>query len=276
MKSRTSFNKGSRSAWSLYGLTVKSLIISTLIFTGIQSSLQAQEVQFSKPSWYFGVAGGANFNFYRGTTQQLNSVYTTPAAFHDGSGTGLYIAPLIEYHRPDTRLGLMLQVGYDSRKGTFKEVMTPCNCPADLKADLSYITVEPSLRFAPFRSNFYLYAGPRFAFNVDKSFIYTQGVNPDVPGQIANPAVHGDFSSIHQSLISMQIGAGVDLPLSTKYNRTQAMLSPFVAFQPYFGQDPRSIESLTVTTLRAGIALKFGRGHKIEVPAEVIAPVKAE
>src|ERR1035437_1780501 len=175
MKSITSLKKGSRLAWSPCGLAIKSLIISALFLTGIQTTLQAQEeVQFTKPSWYFGVAGGANFNFYRGTTQQLNSVYTTPAAFHDGSGTGLYIAPLIEYHRPDTRLGLMLQVGYDSRKGTFKEVMTPCNCPADLKADLSYVTVEPSLRFAPFRSNFYLYGGPRFAFNLNNghSFKY--------------------------------------------------------------------------------------------------------
>src|ERR1035437_8478393 len=160
MKSRTSFIKRSRSVWSPYNLVIKGVVGGVLILTGIQYSLQAQEVQFTKPSWYFGVAGGANVNFYRGTTQELNSIYTTPAAFHDGSGTGLYIAPLIEYHRPDTRLGLMLQVGYDSRKGTFKEVMTPCNCPADLKADLSYVTVEPSLRFAPFRSNFYLYGGP--------------------------------------------------------------------------------------------------------------------
>jgi hypothetical protein len=57
-------------------------------------------------------------------------------------------------------------------KVKFDQVITACDCPADLKANLSYITVEPSLRFAPFKSNFYLYGGPRLAFNMDKSFTY--------------------------------------------------------------------------------------------------------
>jgi hypothetical protein len=57
----------------------------------------------------------------------------------------------------------MLQAGYDSRKGDFDQVITACDCPADLSTNLSYITVEPSLRFV--KSNFYLYGGPRF-FNL--------------------------------------------------------------------------------------------------------------
>ncbi|MCX6236661.1 MAG: OmpA family protein [Bacteroidia bacterium] len=274
MKSRTSLKKGSRLTWSPYGLTIKSLIISALILAGIQSSLQAQEVQFTKPSWYFGVAGGANFNFYRGTTQELNSIYTTPSAFHDGSGVGLYIAPLIEFHRPDTRLGLMLQVGYDGRKGSFKEVMTPCNCPADLKTDLSYITVEPSLRLAPFKSDFYLYAGPRLAFNLNNrhSFTYKQGINPAYPAQVASPEVKGDFSNMRDKLISMQIGAGYDIWLTSQKQQTQLVLSPFVAFHPYFGQNPRTIESWNVTTIRVGAALKLGTGHKVVVAEEVVVP----
>jgi hypothetical protein len=43
--------------------------------------------------------------------------------------------------------------------------MTACDS-ADLKTNISYITVEPSLCFAPFKSNFYLFGGPRFAFNL--------------------------------------------------------------------------------------------------------------
>ena len=273
MKSLTNLKKGSRLAWSPYGLAIKGLIGGALILTGIQSTLQAQEVQFTKPSWYFGVAGGANFNFYRGTTQELNSNLTVPSAFHDGNGAGLYVAPLIEYHRPDTRLGLMLQVGYDSRKGSFKEVLSPCNCPADLNTDLNYITVEPSLRFAPFKSDFYLYAGPRLAFNRAKSFNYQLGINPAYPAQVAGPEVTGDFSSMREKLISMQIGAGIDIPLSSQYTQNQLVLSPFVSFQPYFGQNPRTIESWNLTTVRAGVALKLGRGHKIAVAEEVIVPV---
>ena len=275
MKTNTNSKKESRFAWFPSGRIIKSLIIGSLIVTGLQSTLKAQDL-YTTPSLWVGAAAGVNMNFYNGTTQQLNSGFMVPKAFHDGNGAGLYAAPLIEYYRAHTRFGLMLQLGYDNRSAKFFQKTSPCNCPEDLSGDLSYITVEPSLRFAPFRSNFYLYAGPRFAFNLDKSFTYKQGVNPDVPGQVAGPAVEGDFSSVRKNLISMQIGVGVDLPLSTKYNRIQAILSPFVAFQPYFGQDPRSIESLTVTTLRAGFALKFGRGRKIELPPVVIAPVVAE
>jgi opacity protein-like surface antigen len=231
MKFSTNLKKGSRLAWSPFRLAIKSFIIGATLLTGISGSLQAQEVQFTRPSWYFGVAGGANFNFYRGTTQELNSGLTIPAAFTDGSGlngVGLYAAPLIEFHRPDTRFGFMLQAGYDNRQGKFNQVLTPCNCPADLKSDLSYITVEPSLRFAPFKSNFYLFAGPRLAFNLAKSFTYKQGINPAVPTQVAGPDVTGDFSHMRDKLISMQIGAGYDIQLSSTKHHTQFVLSPFV------------------------------------------------
>nr|NQU90418.1 OmpA family protein [Bacteroidota bacterium] len=276
MKANTNFKKGSRKAWSPYILQIKSLLLSALILTGIQTALQGQETKYTKPSWWFGAAAGANFNFHRGSTQQLTDDFAVPAAFHNGSGVGLYIAPLLEFHRPDTRLGFMLQAGYDSRRGKFDQIITACNCPADLSAQLTYLTIEPSLRLAPFKSNFYLYGGPRFAFNMAKSFKYQLGINPDYPDQVADPEVTGDFSKMFKSIFSMQIGAGCDIELSSQDKEKQAVLSPFVAFQPYFNQNPRSIETWNVTTVRVGAALKFGRGHKIAavaVPAKVVVAV---
>jgi outer membrane protein OmpA-like peptidoglycan-associated protein len=263
MKVKTNFKKGSCIVWSHYNLLIRSLILSALILTGIQATLQAQEVQYTKPSWWIGAAAGANINFYRGSTQELNSDITVPTTFHNGSGVGLYVAPLIEYRPADSRFGIMLQAGYDSRKGTFEEVTTPCNCPADLSTNLSYITVEPSLRFAPFKSNFYLYGGPRMAFILAKSFTYKQGINPLYPDQVAEPDVTGDFSNMNKTQISLQIGAGYDIPISSQNKQTQYVLSPFISYQPYFGQTPRSIETWNVTTLRIGASIKFGRGHKI-------------
>jgi len=248
---------------------------------GIQTTLQAQETQYTRPSWRFGVAAGANLNLYGGTTQQLNLGFTVPKAFHDGKGMGLYVAPLWEFHPETSMLGFMIQAGYDNRNGAFDQVIEPCNCPADLDANLSYITVEPSLRFAPFKSAFYLFAGPRLAINFEKSFLYSKGINPDFPQQIAPPDVNEDFSNMNNLIVSMQVGAGVDIPLSSRSRQTQVFLSPFVSFQPYLGQNPRSIESWTLTTLRVGAALKFGRGNKIEketpvaitpIPVIVIAP----
>lgn len=272
MKPITNLKKGSRMARFLYKLTLKSVIVGALILTGIQSPLQAQDATFTKPSWWFGVAGGANFNFYRGTTQQLTSAdFLTPTAFHDGQGIGFFALPLMEFHRPGTRLGFMLQAGYESRKGEWDQVVTPCNCPADLSTDLSYVTVEPSLRIAPFKSNFYVYGGPRLGININKQFVYEQGINPAFPEQVAEPDLTGNFSDMDKYLISMQVGAGYDISLSAEARQTQVVLSPFVAFHPYFGQNPRTIESWNLTTLRAGLALKFGRGR--EVHQEIITPL---
>lgn len=248
-------------------LLLNLLILSTFIFSGTLIPLQAQEANYSRPTWMFGVATGANFNYYRGSTQELNSDLSVPTTFHNGTGTGLYLAPLIEYRPTDSRWGLMLQTGYDNRKGFFDAVVTPCNCIADLSANISYLTVEPSLRFAPFNGNFYLYGGPRLAYNLAKSFTYQQGTNPSYPNQIANPDVNSDFSSMRKTIVSMQIAAGYDIQLSSPAHRTQFVISPFLSFQPYFGQNPRWIETWNLTTLRIGAAFKFGRGHSDAIPA---------
>lgn len=275
--SKTNFKTGSRIARFPLSLIAKSVVVGTLMLTAIQSPLQAQETQeakFTKPSWWFGAAGGANFNFYQGTTQRLTNDFMVPTAFHDGQGIGLFAYPIMEFHRPGTMLGFMLQAGYESRRAAWEQVTTPCNCPADLETNhLAYITVEPSIRIAPFKSNFYIYGGPRLAFNVDKRFLYEQGISPDYPNVPARPDVNGVFSDMNKSVFSMQIGAGYDISLSADNKQNQAVLSPFVAFHPYFGQDPRSIESWNLTTVRAGIALKFGRGKKVEVPEKAFVPV---
>lgn len=267
MKAKINFKKELCMTWIPNSLSIKSLFLLTLTWLSIQTPIQAQqEIKYTKPSWFFGIAGGANFNFYRGSTNQLNANFTPPVTFHDGNGTGLYIAPLIEFHKPNALWGFMFQAGYDNRKGSFDTVVTPCDCPADLSANLSYITVEPSIRFAPFKSNFYLYGGPRLAFNMDKSFVYELGINPAFPNQEPTADVKGDFDAIKKTIVSMQIGAGLDIPLSSQNHKTQFVLSPFVAFQPYFGQNPRSTETWNITTIRAGVALKFGRGTEIITP----------
>jgi outer membrane protein OmpA-like peptidoglycan-associated protein len=281
MNTKNILKIGSHAVWSNNFPRIKSLLLVVLILTGTQFAMQAQDKSSAankqdsiiQPSWWFGVAGGANVNFYDGSTQQLNSEMSVPKTFHEGFGVGLYLAPVLEYHRPESLLGFMLQAGYDSRKGAFDEVKTPCNCPADLKTDLSYITIEPSLRIAPFKSDFYIYVGPRFAYNYAKGFTYKQGTNPDYPDQLETADVEGDFSDIENMLISMQVGAGYDFHLTKPEKRMQTVLSPFVSFQPYFGQEPRSIETWNITTVRVGAALKFGRARIVEPKEEVVHEV---
>ncbi|MBK8568176.1 MAG: outer membrane beta-barrel protein [Saprospiraceae bacterium] len=266
MKLLISAKKAPRKPWlSIIGIFILS--INCLL-------AQAQEPLYAVPSWWFGVASGANFNLHNGTNQQLNKAYATPVAFGKGDGIGLYLAPLLEYHNPYSRWGFMLQAGFDNRQGTFEEVVSSCNCPADLNTDLSYVSIEPSLRFSPIltKLNFYLYAGPRLAFNWNKAFTYQQGINPDTPEQTPDPAVKGDFDNIEKMRVSMQIGAGYDIPISSQLAKSQLVISPFVAYHPSFGQSPRSTESWDLSTLRVGAALKFGQGRKLAPLPEALSP----
>ena len=242
-------------------IIIRKFLILSLALITISATSEAQKTKRVQPVWWFGESGAANFNYYRGTTQMLNNTSTVPTAFNYGKGLKPYASLLIEY-RPNRFLGGMLNVAFDNRGGKFNTVLAPCNCPAELSTNLSYVTVEPSLRIAPLHSAFYLFAGPTISFNVSKAFTYKQDKQPDVRGNLSN---------IRKTVFSAQAGAGIDIPFSAKASAVQMTLSPFGSFQTNFGQTPRVGESWTIYTVRAGIALKFGKGHV--APAPVPAPV---
>jgi len=268
---------------SLLSLKVSSMILSTFLLGGMLNPQKATaqttpQEEITMPSWWFGIAGGANFNFYSGSTQKINDDLMARSAFGKGQGIGLFAGPTIAYYKPNSLFGFMLQAAYDTKSGKFAEVLTPCDCPADLNTKLNYIVIEPSLRFAPFRSNFYLFGGPRFSFNIDKSFVFQQSTNPAFPDQIPSDEITGDMSDVRKTMISMQVGAGYDIPLSSKTNRNQFILSPFVSYQPYLGQNPRTIETWDVSTVRIGAIIQFGRGFlpsdsEKETAKPVVIPV---
>ena len=236
-----------------------ALILMMLVFGGITAQAQTQTQKRVQPIWWFGESGAANVNFYRGTTQMVNSNTSVPSAFHKGNSVKPYASLLTEY-RPNKTWGGMLNVAYDNRGGKFDEVMAPCNCPAVLSTNLSYITIEPSLRLAPFSSAFYIFAGPTIAFNVSKDYTYIQEKQTDK---------RGEWSDVRKTVFSAQAGAGVDIPLSAKTSATQMTLSPFASFQTDLGQSPRTVESWSIYTVRAGIALKFGTGKKLAPKQEI-------
>lgn len=235
-------------------------LVLILTFAGITG--HTQEIKRPQPVWWFGESGAANFNYYRGTTQMLDQNLTVPTAFHKGYGVRPYASLFTEY-RPNKVLGGMLNIAYDNRGGKFDGVLAPCNCAATLSSNISYITIEPSLRLAPFSSAFYLFAGPTLSFNITKAFTYTQQKQADT---------RSDWSNINKSVFSAQAGAGIDFPLSSRTSSTQMALSPFVSFQTDLGQEPRSAGSWSLYTFRAGVALKFGIARKptpTAVPAAV-------
>ena len=262
---------------------ISKLLIALLLLLIMAPVSQAQEMQqeqeeepvqtYAAPKWIFGLGGGVNFNFYEGTIRNLsessfnNGPFIAPAAFHDGFGIKPYVAGIVEYRFNDM-WGLNMNFGYDARGGVWDEIMAPCDCPSELETNLSYFVFEPSLRFAPFRGGFHLFLGPRLSLALQQDFTYQreQQFLPDL-------WVHeAEFSEVNELLISMQIGAGYDIMLSKPERQTKWMLTPFVSFHPYFGQVPRDIDSWNITTVRAGLALKLGRGVPIPLPEPPVEP----
>ena len=237
---------------------LQKLIICALISIFAFNVAQAQS---TPPTWWFGVSGAANANWYDGTTQTLNNSLVVPTAFHKAFGVRPYGSLLMEF-RPTPVWGLMLNVAYDGRGAKYDNEVAPCNCLATLNSDINYVSVEPSLRLG-FRSNgLYFFAGPRIAFNINNDFKYTQ---------VNQPSTVSNFSSTDKTQISGQVGVGYDFIVSAPTSTTMVSLSPFASYQPYFGQEPRTIESLSIQTVRVGLALKFGKAHR--AVAAVITPI---
>src|SRR5258708_26209895 len=105
-----------------------SLLLCLVICSFGASSAQDKTLQ---PEWWFGGAGGANFNYFGGEVHTLNATTTSIVPFNKGAGTGLYLSPLVEY-QPDPVWGGMLHLGFDSRRGSFDDVAS-----ADTNASLS-------------------------------------------------------------------------------------------------------------------------------------------
>jgi outer membrane protein OmpA-like peptidoglycan-associated protein len=237
-----------------------TIIFSMLLFAGLTGN--TQNVKSSQPVWWFGGSVAANFNYFRGTTQMLNEDLTVPTAFHKGNGVRPYVSLLTEY-RPNKVWGGMLHVAFDNRGGKFDGEMAPCNCAMALSTNISYLTLEPSLRIAPFASAFYVFAGPTLNLNMSKAFTYTQEKQTDT---------RSDWSNVRKASISAQIGAGMDFLISARTSATQMILSPFVSFQSDFGHDPRSVGSWDLYTIRTGMAFKFGKLRKSTPAISIVKP----
>jgi hypothetical protein len=179
---------------------------------------------------------------------------------------------LAEY-RQTQFLGFMLNLGYDNRGGSFNETISLSNAPENLHTSLSYVTIEPSIRITPFNLGLYFYVGGTYSYNINKSFTYAfDSYAYDIYPETRLNSVEGEFSDVNQNKISGLVGVGYDIPLSSETSANQVSLSPFISYHPYFGQHPRSVESWSLSTARAGVAIKFGKTKPIPVKPSTVAP----
>jgi hypothetical protein len=231
-------------------------MLTVLLISNV--SVKAQFQDRLQPTWWFGVTGAANFDFYTGTVSRVPYDFTT------GHGVSPYVSIFTEY-RPDPVWGLMLNFGLDEHYGMFINNDAPAGISPSLKTELDYLVLEPSLRIAPFSGNFYLFIGPRLSYNIGKTFVL-QPINDEQDDNKLN--------NIYPIRVSAQVGAGYEIPISRPRSTTQVNLSPFIAFIPPFGDQPQSVGNLAVTTIRAGIAIKIGSAPEPPYPHADLTPVQ--
>ncbi len=259
---RTSYKDNDGSCIKKRMSLLKTGVMLSLAALSLQPTLKAQDRV--TPTWWFGISGAANFNFYRGTVQTLNDNLTLPSAFDHGFGVAPYASIFAEW-RPGPVWGLMLNFAYDGRQGIFTQA-APGQNGTSLTARYNYLAFEPSLRIAPWAGKLYFFIGPRLSYNVDHEFLYQP---------VSGPNNEARFSDVYGIRVSAQVGMGYEIPISAPANTTQWALAPFVSFLPYFGEQPRQSESLTLTTVRAGLALKFGCGPKKLANEVIVTPAPA-
>jgi outer membrane protein OmpA-like peptidoglycan-associated protein len=245
---------------------LKRIIFSSLFLLCAYATTIAQDILRTQPKWWIGGSGAVNSNLYYGATQILSASTSTLGVFQKGDGAGLNGSLLLEY-RPGRVWGGILEVGYDTRPGKFDDINSPgINVAGSLSAELKYLSIEPSLRIAPFSSSFYIFGGPTLNINLWSEYTYSRQGNP---GFWAS----GDWSNIRKIVISGQVGMGWEIPLASRYAETQINLSPFISFAPDV-QGPRTVEKWDIYTIRVGAALKFGWGDVIE-QARAAVPLPA-
>ncbi len=246
-----------------YRISLPILLLLAALGAAAPDAARAQGSNL-QPEWWFGGGIGPNFNFYSGSVQNLNAATSTIGPFTKGSGIGVFLAPLIEY-RPDPVWGGTLFFGFDGRNGSFDDISVR-DTSATLKTSMNYLSLEPSVRYTPFGSGLHFFLGPRIAFNLAKTFTYTVGSNVKSEDQ---------WDNVRGTVLGGQVGAGYDIPVDLSGGGWQANLTPF--FAAHFGQGPRSTESWSLSTVRAGIALKFGsmKGVESRIASEVAFTIRA-
>jgi len=246
----------------------KSIILAVSLILGVSGLLQAQQDERQQPTWLLGFSAAANFNFFGGSMQKLSPGFTAPDPFTKGFGIGGYGSGMIEY-RHNNMWGITFNVAFDNRYGIL-HYSNGATIPGDLTARLSSMTLEPSFRIAPWQSPLYFFVGPTLNFNVQKSFAFRQPGNNEITR-------NGNLGYVNDPILSGQAGVGYEIQLSSPNNPRYTELSPFIAYAPFYSPNQlRSIEKLTLNTLRVGIAFKFGC---IEIPKPVEAveePVEPE
>lgn len=238
-----------------------ALAMTGIIAGGIYESAYAQEPADNAPI-RFGFYGGANYNLVGAGAQRLTKIdggptFTQPQ-LNDGHGVGFYFGAIGEYNSNDI-LGAALKLSVDDRSA----VLTDPDNGRKFSTRLTYVTIEPLIRFNMLASGFHVSVGPQLAINLAADYDYTPAVDDEVTAPLKGEPLN--------NMNNVAFGIGGDFAydlnmVNNSYEKTKWYLTPFIGASYIVDQKKSDFpnnqdtfdDTWSTVTIRAGIGVKFG------------------
>lgn len=230
-------------------------VLALFCSIGASDNVQAQGNEEIR----FGFYGGANYNFVGAGAMNLARL-TDEYSFiqkdlNDGTGMAPYFGAIGEYTTGEL-LGAALRLSVDVRTAQLEDedgrVFT---------SRLSYVTVEPGMRFNLGVPELSLSAGPAFAVNLTGKYDYDPGSGDNLP-QVQGERING----INNVAYGIWGDIGYDIGLGSDDAATQVYISPFLGVNWLTDQRKSDLidtqderdDVWSTVTVRGGLQVKFG------------------
>lgn len=207
----------------------------------------------------FGFYGGANYNMVGAGAMNLarlsDDFNFIEKDLNDGTGIAPYFGAIAEYTTGRV-LGAALRLSVDQRTAQLEDedgrVFT---------ARLSYVTVEPGMRFNLGMPELSISAGPAFAVNLTGKYDYDPGAGDNVV-QVQGEQING----INNVAYGIWGDIGYDIALSPSDAASSIHLSPFLGVSWLTDQrktdlpdEQNEVDDVWSTvSIRGGLQVKFG------------------
>lgn len=232
-----------------------AVLLAIFYSVGISNCLHAQGTEEIR----FGFFGGANYNMVGAGSMNLarlsDDFSFIEKDLNDGTGLAPYFGAIAEYTSGEI-LGAALRLSVDLRTAQMED-----DDGRVFTARLSYITVEPGMRFNLGMPELSISAGPAFAVNLTGKYDYNPGSGDNVV-QIQGEQISG----INNVTYGVWGDVGYDITLTPEDASTPILLSPFLGVswltdqrKSDFIETQDEVDDVWSTiSIRGGLQLKFG------------------
>lgn len=246
---------------------VLALAVVGLLAGEMTNNLYAQATYGSAGTTYinaplrFGFYGGANFNWVGAGAQKLTKISNDPLFtqpdLNDGKGVGFYFGAMGEYNSDDV-LGAALKLSVDDRSAQLEDV----EHNRKLSVKMTYVTIEPMIRFNFIAPGFHLAVGPQLAVNLAADYDYTPAAGDNISQSLEGEPLN------NMNNVAFGIGGdfGYDFSLGDNTGKTKWYLTPFLGMSyindqkktDYPDNQDTFDDTWSTVTVRAGVGVKFG------------------